>query len=63
MVVGVQKCERKFKHLKVFVLLGCTDYLYILLENKSSYMGMWTKIKTRSKISKPSKENQDIKEN
>lgn len=38
MAVGVPKCERNFKHLNVFVLLGCPDYLYILLENKSPYI-------------------------
>lgn len=54
MVVGAEKCERKIKHLKVFVLLRCTDYLHILFENKNFlYMD---KIKTECKISKSQKE-------
>lgn len=37
MDVGVEKSEWKFKHLKI-ILLRCTDYLHILLKNKSLYI-------------------------
>lgn len=60
MVVGVEKCERKFKHLQVLILLRYTDYLYILLENKGLYIyGCGQKLKLHSKFPNYQKKNQD----
>ena len=52
---GCEERERE-ENVKVFVLLGCTDYLYTLLGNKSLPIWRWTKMKIEYKISKSPKE-------